>query len=287
MEETAQKYTTIISAEEVKSNLENPNWIFIDCRFSLKDKEGGRKEFIEEHIPGAQYAHLDDDLSGEIIPGKTGRHPLPKVESFVELLGRLGIDNTSQVIVYDQSHGGIAARLWWMLNWVGHSNVAVLNGGWQYWKANKYPVSSEVITPAVKTYTPTVQEHLVAGVDAVEVYYGDDDFCLIDSRAHERYLGKVEPIDPIAGHIPTAINFPFAENLNEQGLWKSAEEIATRFEDVKENKPIFYCGSGVTACHNILALKYAGMGDFRLYPGSWSEWIIDESRPIETMEEKV
>lgn len=274
------EYNTIISVKEAQALLDTENCRFIDCRFMLTDKSGGEKLYQTAHIPGAVYAHLNRDLSGKIIPGETGRHPLPDPEAMAERIGKWGIDSETQVIVYDQSHGGIAARLWWLLRWLGHEKVAVLDGGWAAWQKANAPVSDAAVHIEEKTFTANLQGHLAVGVETIATYYDDEDFCLIDARASERYRGEEEPIDPVAGHIPSALNLPYMENLNGDGLWKSPEELKERFADVGEKGPVFYCGSGVTACHNILAIKHAGLGDARLYAGSWSDWILDEEREV-------
>lgn len=279
-------FTTLISKEKLAENLDSDNFVIIDCRFSLVDVESGRNDHKKSHIPKAQYAHLDDDLSSPIVPQKTGRHPLPAVEAITESLRKWGINKDSQVIVYDQSHGGIAARLWWVLKWLGHEKVAVLDGGWKAWTEAKMPISDDIFIPKRGDFEPTVHNQLQVDIDFVEHIRKDEKFCLIDSRAAERYRGENEPIDPIAGHIPGAISAPFIENLDEQGYFLSKEKLIERFENLKENttpeNTVFYCGSGVTACHNLLAFEHAGLGKAKLFVGSWSGWIADGKRAIET-----
>ena len=254
----------------------------MDCRFSLADKEGGRNDYKQSHIPTAQYAHLDDDLSGAIIEGQTGRHPFPSVEKITTLLSNWGIDEHTQVIAYDQGHGGIAARFWFMLKWLGHQNVAVLNGGWKQWQALNGVTNSKIPKILPKEFKPNPNTNLIVDVEFMEENVGDADWLYVDSRAAKRYRGEEEPIDPIAGHIPSAISAPFAENLGADGLFLDKESLAQRFEKVLGDKTpsqaIFYCGSGVTACHNLLAMHHIGKTDALLYPGSWSEWIVDEKR---------
>ncbi|GJM33619.1 MAG: sulfurtransferase [Saprospiraceae bacterium] len=276
-------FTTLISTTELATHLGDPNWVIIDCRFSLADTEEGRRDYLQSHIPGAHYAHLDDDLSGKIIPGTTGRHPLPTVEAAADQFSTWGIDEQVQVVVYDDKGGGIAARLWWMLRWLGHEKVAVLNGGWPTWLKAGLPTSAELPSISSKNFQAKERVDLPINRDRVEAIRNDDRYWLIDARAAPRYRGEEEPIDPIAGHIPGAINLPFADNLNTDGTMKNPEALRERFLAVQSSgkvegaeraaHTVFYCGSGVTACHDILAYEYAGLGEAKLYPGSWSEWI--------------
>lgn len=268
-------YNTLITAGTLFQNIDQPNWVIIDCRFSLADTEAGGKAFLKGHIPNAFYAHLDKDLSSRVIPGKTGRHPLPDIDVLADKFSMWGIDSSSQVVVYDDKGGAIASRLWWLLNWLGHENVAVLDGGWQFWEKEKLPVSNQVSKSSRKKFIPKKQAHFTVSRREMGIQTEKTPPVIIDSRAHERYLGRIEPIDPIAGHIPGAINLPFMENLDAEGKFLSKEALQSRFLSIKagNNPPVFYCGSGVTACHNILAFKYAGYGQAILYPGSWSEWI--------------
>ncbi len=270
-------YTTLIDGTELANHLHDNNWVIVDCRFSLDDTEKGRRDYRESHIPGAHYAHLDEDLSGEIIPGVTGRHPLPPVEKAVRLFSSWGIDEHAQVVAYDDKGGGIAARLWWMLRWLGHENVAVLNGGWPAWVKADLPTTSDLPNRSEKTFQPKERSELHINRDKVDAIHEDAAYWLVDSRIAPRYRGEFEPIDPVAGHIPGAINLPWPKNLREDGTMKSPEELREGFLTVQpegqSDHTVFYCGSGVTACHNILAYQYAGLGEAVLYPGSWSEWI--------------
>lgn len=272
-------YTDIISALSLSTHLKDVHWRIIDCRFSLADTEAGRRDFNQNHISGAVYAHLDDDLSGEIIKGKTGRHPLPEIEKIVEQFSVWGINEKTQVIVYDDKGGAIAARLWWMLRWLGHERVAVLDGGWQEWLKNELPTDNETIDRQTRFFEAKVKPEMTFNFEQIDKLKQVDDFLLVDSRAAIRYRGEEEPIDPIAGHVPGAINLPFAENLGSNGLMKSREVLKERFlkeiNDIPPEQTAFYCGSGVTACYNLLAYHYAGLGNARLYPGSWSEWILE------------
>ncbi|PHN08047.1 sulfurtransferase [Flavilitoribacter nigricans] len=276
-------YKTLISPAELQQNYQAGNWVIVDCRFDLADTQAGRRAYESAHIPGAIYAHLDDDLSGEIIPGTTGRHPLPTVEEAIALFSLWGIDDSVQVIAYDDKGGGVASRLWWMLRWLGHEAVAVLDGGWPAWQAADLAISDKLATVRPRQFKP--QSTLASSIDAagVDEVRERADYVVVDSRTPERYRGEVEPIDPVAGHIPGAINLPFPANLAD-GKFLSPEELKARFAaalgNTKGEQVVFYCGSGVTACHNILAYAHAGLGDAVLYPGSWSDWITDTSRPV-------
>ena len=282
---TDMPYTTLISAQELLQELDN-TIVIIDCRFSLADTEQGRRDYATDHIPSAIYAHLDQDLSGEIIAGHTSRHPLPSVDYLTKLFSAWGIDETVQVVAYDDKAGAIAARLWWMLRWLGHEKVAVLDGGWPYWYKHNFPVSSAEPNPKSRVFKPIVNSHQLVDVAFVDKIREDHSFKLVDSRTKPRYQGLEEPIDPVAGHIPGAVNAPFPENVNEQGLLHTSQDLYNRFTAIlgghNPEEAIFYCGSGVTACHNLLAMAHAGLGHGKLYAGSWSEWIIDETRPVGT-----
>ena len=277
-------FHTMLSAADLKKNLDNPEWAIMDCRFDLQEPDLGYQEYLEGHIPGSLYIHLDRDLSSEIIPGKTGRHPIPDKNLFSERLSSWGIDNLTQVVVYDNKSGGLAARLWWLLRWLGHNDVAVLNGGWPAWEIENDPIEAGESTREPRVFTPSEQPQYIVDAEFVEQVRLDPDYLLVDSRAAERYWGINETIDPIAGHIPGAVTAPYAGNLDQQGFFLPAELLKERFENLLEGIPtenvIFYCGSGVTACHNIVAMSEAGYEMPKLYPGSWSEWITDPSRQI-------
>ena len=277
-------YTTLISTAELSSKIGQPDWAIIDCRFSLADTGRGRRDYEQAHIPGAVYAHLDDDLSGTVISGRTGRHPLPPVETFTRTLSAWGIDHTVQVVAYDDLGGAIAARLWWMLRWLGHDNVAVLNGGWPRWQNEKRPVRGGVESRPARVFTPQLRPHLLAGVDDIEAMRTDPDGRLFDARSADRYWGENETIDPVAGHIPGAISAPYADNLGPDGRFRPVEELRARYQallgDVPVEQSAAYCGSGVTAAHNLVAMAHAGLGVGRLYAGSWSEWITNPDRPV-------
>jgi thiosulfate/3-mercaptopyruvate sulfurtransferase len=255
----------------------------VDCRFDLKDTSAGERAYETAHIPGAVYADVDHDLSAPKT-GTNGRHPLPEVDIFVATLGRLGIDASTQVVVYDQDSGGFASRLWWMLRWLGHDGVALLNGGFAKWAAEGRPTQSGVEVRPRRVFVPHVQPQMMANATDVEGIVGKSGWRLIDARAPERFRGEVEPVDKVAGHIPGAVNVPFLENLDANGTFKSPADLAERFRKASGSTPtdhlVVYCGSGVTACQNLLALEHAGMHGAKLYPGSWSEWSSDASRPM-------
>lgn len=282
-------HTTLIEADALHRHIDNHDWCIIDARFSLADTTQGRKDYQASHIPNALYAHLDEDLSGPIIPGKTGRHPLPDVETAARTFSSWGIDRDVQVVVYDSASGSIAARLWWMLKWLGHDAVAVLDGGWPAWEAAGLPVTQDASARPERVFTPEERTDLITDANQVDRYRNDAQYRVIDARTPERYRGEQEPIDPVAGHIPGARCAAFTENLAEDGRFRSPDELRQRFEpvlaDVGISQVISYCGSGVTACHNLLAIAHAGLGDAVLYPGSWSEWIADGQRPVGTGEE--
>lgn len=277
-------HKSIISASTLAANLEHPEWRIIDCRFNLADTEAGRAAYEASHLPGALYAHLDEHLSGPILPGITGRHPMPDADALANFLSGCGVAAGVQVVVYDDRAGGVAARLWWLLRWLGHEAVAVLDGGWAAWQAAGYPVSADIPVPARHQFVAKPNPEMVVDADEVAVLSQDADFVVADARAPERYSGEVEPIDPVAGHIPGAINYPFLRNLDEQGHFLPPAMLREQLEASTAHRPAsqvaFYCGSGVTACHNALAFVHAGMGMPKIYPGSWSEWITDEKRGI-------
>lgn len=281
------QYTTLITSEELLDLIVADKVLIYDCRSMVGHPNQGREEYEEGHIPGAYFLHLNDDLSDLSKKGE-GRHPLPNIENFTELINKYGIDPDLQVVVYDQWHGGIAARMWWMLQSIGHEKVAVLDGGWQAWKDHSFETSDKMETlPSLPDLAHKYSTHFAMTIDhdqMVDATQGRQ--CIIDSRTANRYEGIEEPIDPIAGHIPSALNLPFLDNLKANKKWKSKEELRKRFDQiVSDNAPeelIFYCGSGVTACHNILAIVHIGYPMPKLYVPSWSGWISDKDRPIVT-----
>lgn len=277
------EYTTIISAQDLEKELENPSLAVLDCRFYLQQPDQGFQEYLQGHIPGAVYVHLNRDLSGPVIPGKTGRHPLPDSQDFSELLSRWGIDGSTQVVAYDSLHGAMAARLWWMLRWLGHDRAAVLDGDWRAWVKAGYPVEGGEAVRQPRTFQPVEHSEYLVGSEFVDQVREDEDYLVLDARSPDRYWGLEETIDRIAGHIPGAVTAPYALNLDEDGFFLPREALRERYEDLLNGLPpeqvIVYCGSGVTSVHNLIAMVAAGFAMPRLYPGSWSEWITDPQRP--------
>ncbi len=269
-------FTTLIDASSLSRYVADPDWVIVDCRFSLADTELGRRAYTAGHIPGAVYAHLDEVLSNPPTTDN-GRHPLPPPEILAERFSRLGIGSGKQAAVYDDKNGMIAARLWWLLRYMGHTAVAVLDGGWAAWQSAGFPerAGTEQNEPAQFTGSPR-REWLALADEVVAAPL------LIDSRAPERYRGEVEPLDAAAGHIPGAVNYFYQQNWSENGRYLSADQIrqqlAALLGDTPPSAAIFYCGSGVSACVNLLALAHAGLGSGRLYAGSWSDWITDPAR---------
>ena len=273
----------LISATELADRLDDSAWVVVDCRFLLTDPDAGRAAYRRNHIPGARYAHLDNDLARAPGPAD-GRHPLPGVEDFAATLGGWGISNASSVVVHDDVSGAIAARLWWMLRWIGHRTAYVLDGGFKAWEAAGLPTDHEI--PRIRTVKYSAREVrrdwvVATGRLQSELARGTR---LLDARAPERFQGVAEPIDPVAGHIPGAINWPFSEALQPDGTMRCADELRARLRHLTDRPGGFIamCGSGVTACHLLLAASAAGLGDGRIYIGSWSEWIRDPERPIAT-----
>ena len=278
-------YTTIITTQDLHEYLFDPSWVTIDCRFSLAKPEQGRSDYLQSHIPGAVYAHLNEDLSGEVIPGKTGRHPLPPVDKIAATFSQWGIDPDTQVVVYDDAGGALAAaRAWWMLRWLGHESVAVLDGGWQRWLQEIKLVQSGLATKSPREFIPHPRTDLQVSVEQVEALRNDPAYKIFDTRTRERYHGRNETIDPVAGHIPGVLSAPYAKNLAPDGTFRPKAELYRHYKrligDIPPQNVIFHCGSGVTSCHNLLALLHAGLGDGKLFVGSWSQWIADPRRPI-------
>ncbi|MDX1593168.1 MAG: sulfurtransferase [Gammaproteobacteria bacterium] len=280
------QYKTLIDVQALASNLGHPDWVLFDCRFDLANPAAGREAYAEGHIPGAYYADLDGDLSGEKSPS-TGRHPLPDPATFARTLGAWGVDRMVQVVVYDADNGAFASRLWWMLRWMGHDAVAVLDGGYRAWTEAAGAVTTALPTRAARTFEAELRPGLVVPLAALD---NGDRGPLIDARTPERYRGESEPIDPVAGHIPGALNLPLQGNLDARGRFRAAAELRERYAaalgGASPEAAIHYCGSGVSACHNVLAMEHAGLHGSRLYVGSWSEWIRDGRRPVATGAER-
>ena len=277
----AEKVNPLISVEELQQRLYSPDLLLIDTRFKLEDPAYGKTVYAQSHLPLAVYLNLDDDLSSEIIPGETGRHPLPDPDVLEARLRRLGLHSKDHVVIYDDGPGFFAARLWWLLHWLGHKKVSVLDGGLAAWNKANLPLSDQV---HFRLWPGTFVAHLQPGMlaNAAELLPGEN-LQLLDARAPERFRGEMEPIDPVAGHIPGALCLPCAANLGSDGLWLSPQQLRERFPALAQGQSrVCYCGSGVTACHNILAAVVAGLPMPRLYAGSWSEWITNPSRPVAT-----
>ena len=273
-------YQTLVGPDDV---LRHPEWVLVDCRFVLQDPDWGLDEWRKSHVPGSFYAHLDEDLSAPIQSG-SGRHPLPDPGSFCRTLGYWGIEDGVQVVVYDQSNGAFAARLWWMLRWLGHDAVALLDGGWERWVREGHPRSDTLELPRHADFQGSPNDDWVISSQTLQDDLAAGACCLIDVRDAPRFRGEVEPIDPVAGHVPGARNAPYREALNPHGLFLPADRLRARFIHFLDQRPVdtavFMCGSGVNACHSLLAMEIAGLPGARLYAGSWSEWIRDPSRPI-------
>ena len=278
-------FNTLITPDQLAPHLADDAWVIVDCRFDLADPPKGEQLYLESHIPSARYAHLDRDLSGAKT-GTNGRHPLPTAEQMRERFGALGIAPGTQVVVYDADIGMHAARLWWMLRYMGHDAVALLDGGFARWTAEGRATRGgrEQWRPA--TFVGAPREEWQLDARAVAASLGDPARVLIDARAESRFRGENETIDKVGGHIPGARNYFFQRNLTGEKTFKSPGELRAQWQDVLRGTPpeqvVMYCGSGVTACHNLLAMEHAGLHGARLYPGSWSEWSADPARPIAT-----
>ncbi|HYC47480.1 MAG TPA: sulfurtransferase [Burkholderiales bacterium] len=277
-------FTTLIGADELAAHLGRADWVVCDCRHDLADYESGRRAYAQGHVPGARFLHLDEDLAGPKT-GTNGRHPLPHPMTFALRLGALGIDNGKQVVAYDASGGAYAARMWWMMRWLGHTRVAVLDGGWQAWVEGGHPISAEPVLPQPTTFTPRPRPEMAVDAGFIVGHLGEPTCTVLDARSPDRFRGENETLDPVAGHIPGALNRFFRSNLDTSGRFKPAEALRAEFADVLRERDagavVHQCGSGVTACHNLLAMEHAGLAGSRLYPGSWSEWVSDRVRPME------
>jgi thiosulfate/3-mercaptopyruvate sulfurtransferase len=276
-------FTTLIQPADLMGHLEDPRYLVVDCRFDLADPAAGEAAWRESHLPGAAYAHLDRDLSGP-ASASTGRHPLPRPEIFAATLGRLGVTPATQVVAYDAGPGYFAARLWWMLRWAGHDAAAVLDGGIAAWLAAGGALDRSVRQRAGTSFALRLRPELALEAAEVQRELEAGRLALVDARSAERFAGRVEPIDPVAGHVPGALNHPCTGNVGADGRFLAPAELARRWEATlggrRGAEVACMCGSGVTACHNLLALEVAGIAGARLYAGSWSEWIRDPARPV-------
>ncbi|TAD76241.1 MAG: sulfurtransferase [Oscillatoriales cyanobacterium] len=272
----------LITPTALADRLADADWAIVDCRFSLADPSLGEQQYAAGHIPGAVYAHLDRDLSS---PAQElgGRHPLPPLDRLAATLGHWGIGPQTWVAIYDNSRFGFAARLWWLLRYLGHDRAVLLDGGWSAWVAAGLPTTTEIPQPAPQVFEPQVRSQLFVTIEQVQRLQGSGQGTLIDSREPARYRGEEEPIDPVAGRIPGAVNYPWQAVCDDAGQARSPEALRDHFQAIDpDHPPVVYCGSGVTACVNLWALARAGRADGRLYGGSWSDWCARPELPVVT-----
>ncbi|WP_269900133.1 sulfurtransferase [Paenalcaligenes faecalis] len=275
----------LISAKELQQQLHQKNTVIFDVRHDLMNHQLGRQQYMQAHIPGAYFLDNEAELVGQMT-GQNGRHPLPDLARFVQLLQQYQLNKETQIVIYDASQAHMAARTWWLLRWAGFNHVMILDGGWQAWLAaggvtdnhlELPPVPEQRVAVTIEPQQPTVDAAAIVAQLDQPIY------TLVDARAAERYRGEKEPIDPVAGRIPGALNRPTSQNLQPDGHFKSVEQLRAEFNellgDVDVSAVVHYCGSGMTACHNIFAMELAGLSGASLYPGSWSEWIADKARP--------
>lgn len=277
-------YQNLVSCQLLAENISNPLWVVLDCRFDLADITAGRARWAESHIPGAHYADLEKDLSAPAT-GTGGRHPLPDAATMAQRFSDWGIGPQSQVVAYDDVGGAFAARAWWLARWLGHEHVAVLDGGMTAWREAGLPLSDDEPARRRGGFTPHVDASRI--VDAKQLADAlARGAIVLDARVAARFLGDHEPLDARAGHVPGAHNHPYAANLDHRGRFLPADELRAFYDAARGSRPaedvICMCGSGVTACHNLLAMAIAGLDGARLYPGSWSEWSADATRPVAT-----
>ncbi len=284
----ATAYTNVINADAL-ANLQKANaaLVILDCSFDLADTGAGRRAYDEGHIEGAHYVHLDESLSGPKT-GTNGRHPLPERDALVQTFASLGIDNDTQVVAYDNAAGMYAARLWWLMRWLGHDKVAVLNGGVAEWKRQGRPLTSNASAKPAKpgTFSPKASLTRTVAHDALRANLETRELLVVDARAADRFRGENETIDPVGGHIPGARNHFFRLNLTDTGVFREPQALREAYAKLTEgfdtDHVVMQCGSGVTACHNLLAMDVAGLKGVSLYPGSWSEWCKTPGAPIAT-----
>jgi thiosulfate/3-mercaptopyruvate sulfurtransferase len=273
----------LITPRELAEHLGDPSWVVFDVRHDLADVQKGRRAYAQGHIPGAYFLHLDEDLSGP-KDGIHGRHPLPDMHELARKLAAHGVTHKTQVVAYDDAGGSFAVRLWWMLRWLGHERAAVLDGGLPLWVKEGRPLEQEAPCARKGDFEPRPDARAFVDAAFVARTRGDPGMKLVDARAPDRYAGRVEPIDPVGGHVPGAINRFWQKNLQADGRFKAAQELRDEFGqlvgDSDAAQVVHMCGSGVTACHNLFAMTLAGLPAGRLYPGSWSEWCADRSRPV-------
>lgn len=280
-------YTTLVDCVVLHEHLQD--WLVLDCRFQLSadgaSVDAGRRAYGAGHIPGAFYLHLDDELSSPVSVD-SGRHPLPNIEALAARLAALGLTADRQVVVYDDVGGAMAGRAWWLLRWMGHQAVALLDGGFPAWQESGYEVSQKPVAVDAGEFFARIDSRAVLTADQVLERLNDPVMTLIDARSAARFAGEEEPIDPVAGHVPGALNRPMTENLQADGRFKPPGVLHAEWQALLDGIPaeqvVHMCGSGVTACHNLLAMEVAGLTGSRIYPGSWSEWIRDSKRPVAT-----
>jgi thiosulfate/3-mercaptopyruvate sulfurtransferase len=273
----------LVSTEALQAHLDDPDWIVIDTRHDLMDPKKGPAAYAAGHVPGAYFMHVDEDLSGPKT-GRNGRHPLPDLDTFAAKINATGLAPGKQVVVYDDIGGGFAVRLWWMLRWLGHDEVALLDGGFPLWAKEGRPLTTDVPPQREGRFVPRPHLGDTVDIDFVDRYREAPSLKLIDARNADRFKGLNETVDPVAGHIPGAVNRFWKDNVNADGTFKKPEQLRTELQallgNTKPEDAVHMCGSGVTACHNMFAMALAGLEPGRLYPGSWSEWCADTSRPI-------
>lgn len=274
----------LITATQLAQRLNDPELLILDCRFALEDPTYGERSHRQSHIPGARFADLEKDLSGPVTPGVTGRHPLPEPEQLLSRLRRWGVNAHSEIVLYDDGPGAFAARAWWLLLWLGkREGIHLLDGGLKAWREAGLPMDDLPATSEPGEFSGHADSSMIVDAAALQQRLESPQLTLLDARALPRFLGEVEPIDPVGGHIPGATCTPFSENLDGDGRFLCPEQLRSRFARLLGDKPpqsaVAYCGSGVTACHNLFALCLAGYPLAALYPGSWSEWITDPQRP--------
>jgi thiosulfate/3-mercaptopyruvate sulfurtransferase len=279
-------FDALITTGDLAERLYDERWRVFDCRFSLTDPDLGRRQYEESHVPGAAYVHLDKDLSTAVGP-TTGRHPLPAAEEAAARFRKLGVNQDSQVAVYDDGSGAMAARMWWMLRWLGHGPAAVLDGGFAAWMHAGLPISTVETRFPPGNLAARPRADMVAGMEDVRHASAEGSMRIVDARGPERFRGESEPLDSKAGHVPGAVNIAFATHLTRDGRFRPRAELAESFRRAlgsraEDGQVIHMCGSGVTACHSYLAMTAAGLNPGRVYPGSWSEWITDADNPVAT-----
>lgn len=279
---SAPAFAALVSVEDLAAH---PEWRVFDCRHDLKNTEYGRQAYARGHIPGALFLHLDDDLSG-VANGRNGRHPLPDAAAFARRMSACGVEPTTQVVAYDNEGSIFAARLWWLLRWLGHERVAVLDGGLAAWRRGGRALDERVPSVAPRRFTPHPRD-MAVGIEQVLADFQSQRILIVDARSPQRFRGENETLDPVGGRIPGAVNRFYFDNLDDDGcFFKPADRLRGEFTALLAGRPpaqvVQQCGSGVTACHNLLAMELAGLSGSKLYPGSWSEWCADPARPVAT-----